>query len=57
MNMCCLQKVRWRGQEAQFIGGQGSKELKGRKYNLWWSGNNDGIGGVEILVKKYARRL
>ena len=35
-----------RRQGARFVG------IKGRRYKLWWSGNNDGIGGVEILVKE-----
>ena len=44
--MCCLQEVRWRGQGARLVG------CRGRRYKLWWSGNNDGIGGVGILVKE-----
>ena len=44
--MCCLQEVRWRGQGARFIG------IRSRRCKLWWSGNNDGIGGVGILVKE-----
>ena len=44
--MCCLQEVRWRGQGARFVG------VRGRKYKLWCSGNNDGIDGVGILVKE-----
>ena len=24
----------------------------GRRYKLWWSGNNPGFGGVGILVKE-----
>ena len=35
MDVCCLQKVKWRGQKAQFMG------VKGREYKLWWSGNSD----------------
>ena len=26
--------------------------VKGRRCKLWWSGNNDGIGSVAILVKE-----
>ena len=44
--MCCLQEVRWRGQGARFVG------CIGRRYKLWWSGNNDGMGVVGILVKE-----
>ena len=43
--MCCLQEVRWRGQGALFV------DIRSRRYELWWSGNRNGIGGVEILVK------
>ena len=38
--------TRWRGQGARFVG------VKGRRYKLWWSGKNDGIRGVGILVKE-----
>ena len=43
--MCCLQKVRCRGQRARFV------SITSRTYELWWS-ENDGIKGVEILVKE-----
>ena len=33
-----------RGQGARFVG------AKGRRYKLWWSGHNDGMSGVGILV-------
>ena len=46
LDVCCLQEVRWRGQEAQFVG------IKCRSYKLWWSGNNNGIGGSGISVKE-----
>ena len=46
VDICCLQEVRWRGQRAQFVG------IKGSRYKLWWSKNNDGIGGVGILLKE-----
>ena len=46
VDMCGLEEVRWRGQEAQFVG------IRGRRYKLWWSENKDGIGCVGILVKK-----
>ena len=46
VDMSHLQDVRWRGQGARFVG------CRGRRYKLWWSGNNDGIGGVGILVKE-----
>ena len=46
VDACCLQEVRWRGEGARFFGG------KGRRYKLWWSGNDDKTGGVDILVKE-----
>ena len=46
VDVCCLQEVRWRGEGAHFIG------VKGRKYKLWWCGNDDKTGGVGILVKE-----
>ena len=27
-------------------------DVKGRRYKLWWSGNGDGTGGVEVLLKE-----
>ena len=26
--------------------------MKGRRYELWWSGNADGVGGVGVMVKE-----
>ena len=46
VDVCCLQEVRWRGEGARFIG------VKGRRYKLWWCGNDDKTGGVGILVKE-----
>ena len=46
MDMCYLHEVRWRGQEARFIG------IKGRRSKLWWSENNHGTGRVGILGKE-----
>ena len=46
VDMCCLQEVRWRGLGAQFVG------CRDRRYKLWWSGNDDNIGRVGILVKQ-----
>ena len=44
--MCCLKKIRWKGQGARFVG------CRGRRYKPWRSENNDGIGAVGILVKE-----
>ena len=51
VDMCCLHEVRWRGQGARFVG------CRGRRYKLWWFGNNDGIGGVGNLVKEKLRKV
>ena len=44
VDVCRLQEVRWRGEGARFIG------VKGRRYKLWWCGNDDETGGVGIVV-------
>ena len=46
VDVCCLQEVRWRDEGARFIG------VKGRRYKLWWCGNDDKTGGVGILVQE-----
>ena len=46
VDVCCIQEVRWKGQGARFVG------TLGRRYKLWWSGNDVGFGGVGILVKE-----
>ena len=46
VDVCCIQEVRWKGQGARFVG------TSGRRNKLWWSGNDAGFGGVEILVRE-----
>ena len=47
VDLCCIQEVRWRGcGDNRLIG------LQGRKYKLWWSGNQEEHGGVGELVKE-----
>ena len=46
VDMCCRQEVKWKEQGARIVG------CRGGRYKLVWSGNNDGIGGVGILVKE-----
>jgi len=46
VDVCCIQEVRWRGKSARFMG------VRGRRYKLWWSGNDEGQGGVGILIKE-----
>ena len=46
VNVCCLHEVRRRGEGARFFG------VNGRRYKLWWCGDDDKTGGVGILVKE-----
>ena len=46
IGICCIQEVRWRGMGSKLVGSLG------KRFKLLWSGNEDKIGGVEILVKK-----
>ena len=43
---CCIQEVRWRVMGSKFVGSSS------RRFKLWWSGNEDKIGGVGILVRE-----
>ena len=45
VGICCIQEVRWRGMGSKFLGSLG------RRFKLWWSGNEDKIGWVGILVR------
>ena len=45
MDVCCLQEVRWRGQEAQFVG------AKSRRYKLWWNGSNEEMMNVDRYIE------
>ena len=46
VDVCCLQEVRWRGEGTRFI------SVKGRRYKLWWCGNDGKTGGLGISVKE-----
>ena len=46
VGICCIQEVRWRRMGSKSVGSSG------RRFKLWWSGNEDKIGGVGILVKE-----
>ena len=46
VDACYLQEVRWKGEGARFFG------VKGRRYKLWWCGDDDKTGGVGIFVKE-----
>ena len=46
VGICCIQEVRWRGMGSKFVGSLD------RRFKLWWSGNEDKIGGVGILVRE-----
>ena len=43
--VCCLHEVRWREHCARILG------MKGRRYEQWWSGKEDGVGGVGVMVR------
>ena len=44
IDVCCLQEVRWRGQGTRML------VMKGRRYNLWLSGERNEVGGVGVMV-------
>ena len=46
VDLRCLQEVRWRGCGSRLAG------LQGRRCELWWSRNQEGDGGVGVLVKE-----
>ena len=46
VGICCIQEVRWRGMGLKLLGSLG------RRFKLWWSGNEDKIGGVGILFRE-----
>ena len=46
VGICCIQEVRWRGMGSKFVGSSD------RRFKLWWSSNEDKIGGVGILIRK-----
>ena len=43
-DICCAQKTRWKGRSARLISG------KGFKFKCSWIRDNDGFGGVAILI-------
>ena len=45
VGICCIQKVRWRGMGLKFL------SSLDRRFKMWWSDNEDKIGGVGILVR------
>ena len=46
VGICCIQEMRWRSMGSKSVGSSG------RRFKLWWSGNEDKIGGVGILVRE-----
>ena len=46
IDICCVQKVRWRGASARTATGKNSQ------YKLFWIGNETRNGGVGIFVEK-----
>ena len=51
VDVCCIQKVRWRGASARLITGKNSE------YKMYWVGNVLGLGGVGILGSGLIRSL
>ena len=46
VGICCIQEVKWRDMCSKILGSLG------RRLKLWWSGNEDKIGGVGIIVRE-----
>ena len=46
VDVCCIQEIRWKGQEARFV------VTSGQRYKLWWLENDAEFEGVGILVKE-----
>ena len=46
VDLCCLQETRWKMEGGKQIGGKDSR------YKLFWSGNDNGTGGVGVLLAK-----
>ena len=46
LDFCCLQETRWRGVGNKLLGEEG------KSYKFFWSGGNDGLAGVGVLVAK-----
>ena len=44
VDICCLQEVRWRGAGTRTITG------KDTQYKLFWIGNQEGNGGVGVML-------
>ena len=46
VGICCIQEMRWKGMGSKFV------RSSGKRFKLWWSGNEDKIGGVGVLVRE-----
>ena len=46
VGICCIQEVRWKGMGSKFL------SSLSRRFKLWWSGNEDKIGDVKMLVRE-----
>ena len=46
VDVCPMQEIGWKNQEARLV------DAQGRRYKLWWSGNDAGSVRVGILVKE-----
>src|SRR5277367_4673567 len=45
LDFCCLQETRWKGGSAKMLEGR-----DGARYKFFWSGSEEGVSGVGILV-------
>src|SRR5271163_3444951 len=45
LDFCCLQETRWKGGSAKMLEGR-----EGARYKFFWSGSEEGVSGVGILV-------
>ena len=51
VDLCCLQKTRWRGGSARLI--KGINNI----YKFFWCGDQSGFGGVGMLAEKWVNNV
>src|SRR5208282_3118806 len=44
LDFCCVQKTRWKGEDARLLGGEGMR------YKLFWKGSERGVYDVGIFA-------
>ena len=45
VDVCCLLEVRWGVQSFRIL------RIDGRRYKFWWSGKDEGVGRMGVVVK------